>query len=92
MQVIFQETNKSAEEKSKILKKKFDIEVTAEMEEELRTMCNLSEGIYERGAENKLIEVIMNLWNAGKDMSTIKIASGWTEEQIMKVIKKNKNE
>ena len=92
LQVIFQETNKSAEEKSKILKKKFDIEVTAEMEEELRTMCNLSEGIYERGAENKLIEVIMNLWNAGKDMSTIKIASGWTEEQIMKVVKREKNE
>ncbi|SDZ77822.1 hypothetical protein [Selenomonas ruminantium] len=61
-------------------------------------MCNLSEGIYERGmsqgmaqgAENKLIEVIMNLWNAGTDMATIKIASGWTEEQIMKVVKKNK--
>lgn len=31
-------------QKSKILKQKFDIEVTAEMEE-LRTMCNLSEGI-----------------------------------------------
>lgn len=99
LQVIFQETNKSAEEKSKILKKKFDIEVTAEMEEELRTMCNLSEGIYERGiaqgiaqgAENKTVEVIMNLWNAGKDLSIIKIASGWTEEQIMKVIKKDKN-
>ncbi len=57
-------------------------------------MCNLSEGIYERGmsqgAENKLIEVIMNLWNAGKDIDTIKIASGWTEEQIMKVVKKDK--
>ena len=103
LQVIFQETTKSAEEKSEILKKKFDIEVTSEMEEELRTMCNLSEGIYERGmsqgmsqgmargAENKLIEVIMNLWNAGKDMATIKIASGWTEEQIMKVVKKDKN-
>ena len=62
-------------------------------------MCNLSEGIYERGiapgiaqgAENKTVEVIMNLWNAGKDLSIIKIASGWTEEQIMKVIKKDKN-
>ena len=99
LQVIFQETEKTAEEKSKILKKKFDIEVTAEMEEELRTMCNLSEGIYERGmaqgiaqgAESKTVEVIMNLWNAGKDLSIIKIASGWTEEQIMKVIKKGNN-
>ena len=95
LQVIFQETDKTAEEKSEILRKKFDIEVSAEMEEELRTMCNLSEGIYERGmaqgAEAKTIEVIMNLWNAGKDLSIIKIASGWTEEKIMRVIKKDKN-
>jgi len=94
LQVIFQETDKSAEEKSKILKKKFDIEVTAEMEEELRSMCNLSEGIYargvEQGAEAKTIEVIMNLWNAGKDLSIIKIASGWTEEKIMKIVKNGK--
>ena len=95
LQVIFQETDKTAEEKSEILRKKFDIEVTAEMEEELRTMCNLSEGIYERGmaqgADAKTIEVIMNLWNAGKDLSIIKIASGWTEEKIMKVVKKDNN-
>ena len=90
LQVIFQETTKTAEEKSEILRKKFDIEVTAEMEEELRTMCNLSEGIYEKGAENKLIEVIMNLWNAGTDMAVIKIASGWTEEQIMRVVNRYK--
>ena len=56
--------------------KETELEVTAEMEEELRTMCNLSEGIYERGAENKLIEVIMNLWNAGKDISKSTIAAG----------------
>lgn len=96
LQVIFQETSKSAKEKSEILRKKFDIEVTSEMEEELITMCNLSEGIYERGmaqgmaqgAESKTKEVIMNLWKAGTELSIIKIASGWTEEQIMKVIKK----
>ena len=72
LQVIFQETSKSAKEKSEILRKKFDIEVTSEMEEELITMCNLSEGIYERGmaqgmaqgAESKTKEVIMNLWKA----------------------------
>ncbi|MBP3196209.1 MAG: hypothetical protein J6N21_04300 [Butyrivibrio sp.] len=99
LQVIFQETSKSAKEKSEILRKKFDIEVTSEMEEELITMCNLSEGIYERGmaqgmaqgAESKTKEVIMNLWKAGTELSIIKIASGWTEEQIMKVIKKDMN-
>ena len=94
LQVIFQETDKTAEEKSEILRKKFDIEVTAEMEEELRTMCNLSEGIYERGVTQGITlekeNTIKNLWKAGTELSIIKIASGWTEEQIMKVIKKDK--
>lgn len=91
LQVIFQETDMTAEEKSEILRKKFDIEVTAEMEEELRTMCNLSEGIYERGAENKTIEIIQNLWNKGMDVDFIKDVTNWTEEKIMKVVKKDNN-
>ena len=65
------------------------------MEEEMRTMCNLSEGIaeeaWEQGAGSKTIEVIKNLWRAGKDMSIIKIASGWDEEQIMQVLKSEMN-
>ena len=44
-----------------------------------------------QGANNKTIEVIRNLWRAGKDMSIIKIASGWTEEQIMKVVQTEMN-
>ena len=103
LQVIFQETEKTAEEKSKILKKKFDIEVTAEMEEELRTMCNLSEGIYERGMAQGITQgiaqgitqekenVIMNLLRKGMDIEFIKDVTNWTEEQIMKVIQKDKN-
>ena len=99
LQVIFQETEKTAEEKSEILRKKFDIEVSAEMEEELRTMCNLSEGIYERGVtqgiaqgeENKTIEMIKKLWKKGMDVGFIKDVTSWTEEQIMKVVKKEKN-
>ncbi len=91
LQVIFREIDKTAEEKSEILRKKFDIEVTVEMEEELRTMCNLSEGIYERGAENKTIEIINNLWEKGMDVEFIKDVTKWTEEKIMKVIKKDKN-
>lgn len=95
LQVIFQETTKSAEEKSEILKKKFDIEVTSEMEEELRTMCNLSEGIYEQGmasgAEAKTIEIVTNLWKKGMSIEFIKDVTNWTEEQIIKVVKKENN-
>ncbi len=93
LQVIFQETTKTAEEKSEILRKKFDINVTAEMEEELRTMCNLSEGIYERGMAQGITRgeenVIKNLWRKGMDVEFIKDVTNWTEEQIMKAIKNN---
>ncbi len=54
-------------------------------------MCNLSEGIFEKGMEQKTIEVIRRLWQAGKDLATIKIVSGWTEEQIMRVVKPEMN-
>ena len=70
-------------------------------------MCNLSEGIAEeawnegmtqgmaqgmaQGEKNNMIKVIKNLWRAGKDMSIIKIASGWTEEQIMQVVQPEMN-
>ena len=69
------------------------------MEEELRTMCNLSEGIYERGMAQGITQgitqekenVIMNLLRKGMDIEFIKDVTNWTEEQIMKVIKKDKN-
>ena len=44
-----------------------------------------------QGEKNNMIKVIRNLWRAGKDMSIIKIASGWTEEQIMKVVQTEMN-
>ena len=47
LQLLFKETKKSAAEKKKLLQSKYDIDVTSDMEEEMRTMCNLSEGIAE---------------------------------------------
>ena len=115
LQLLFKEKGKSAEEKKKLLQSKYDIDVTSDMEEEMRTMCNLSEGIaeeawkegwnggmaqglekgiaqgMEKGLEQEKINVIKNLWRAGQDMSVIKIASGWSEEQIMKVVKAEMN-
>ena len=44
---LFKETKKSAAEKKKLLQSKYDIDVTSDMEEEMRTMCNLSEEIAE---------------------------------------------
>lgn len=50
----------------------------------------MAQGI-EQGMEQEKINVIKNLWRAGKDMSIIKIASGWTEEQIMEVVQAEMN-
>ncbi len=45
----------------------------------------------EKGLEQEKINVIKNLWRAGQDMSVIKIASGWSEEKIMQVVKAEMN-
>ncbi len=64
------------------------------MEEELRTMCNLSEGIYEQGmasgAEAKTIESVTNLGKKGMSIEFIKDVTNWTEEQITRVVNNNK--
>ena len=62
-------------------------------------MCNLSEGIFEKGMEKgekkgmekKTIEVIRRLWQLGAELPMIKAVSGWTEEQIMRVVKAEMN-
>ena len=48
LRLIFKE-NLTTKEKTKKLKDEYDLSITGEMGEEMDTMCNLSEGIYERG-------------------------------------------
>ena len=59
------------------------------------TLYNLSEGIFEKGEkkgmEKKTIEVIRRLWQLGAELPMIKAVSGWTEEQIMRVVKAEMN-
>ena len=55
MNMLFSEKVR-AEEKKCILEEDFDIRMTKEVESEVETMCNVSEGIYENG----LAEETMN--------------------------------
>ena len=48
LRLIFKE-NLTTKEKTKKLKDEYDLSISGEMGEEMDTMCNLSEGIYERG-------------------------------------------
>lgn len=50
LRLIFKQ-NLSGAEKQKMLEQEYDMKLTEDMGEELNTMCNLSEGIFERGIE-----------------------------------------
>lgn len=39
-----------------------------------------------QGEMDTMMRVINNLLRAGKDMETIQIATGWTKEQIVRVV------
>ncbi|MBR1552624.1 MAG: hypothetical protein IJ631_01270 [Schwartzia sp.] len=39
-----------------------------------------------QGEKDTIMRVINNLLRAGKDMETIQIATGWTKEQIVRVV------
>ena len=58
-------------------------------------MCNLSEGIYERGMAQGITQekenVIKSLWEKGMDVDFIKDVTKWTEEQILRVVGKTKS-
>jgi len=58
LRILFKDTKTSPAEKRKVLKNEFDMDTTADMEEELMTMCNLSTGIYEEALERGRAEGI----------------------------------
>ncbi len=70
-------SEKDPEEKKKILQDDFDIKMTKELESEVSEMCNLSQGIEEKGIEIGTLRAIENL------MDTLKL----TAEQAMAALK-----
>ncbi len=58
LRILFKDTKTSPAEKREVLKNEFDMDTTADMEEELMTMCNLSTGIYEEALERGRAEGI----------------------------------
>ena len=52
LKILFKDTKTSPSEKKNLLKNEFDLDTTTDIEEELKTMCNLSTGIYEQGMEH----------------------------------------
>ena len=54
-------SEKKPEVKKQILQEEFDIVMTAEIENEVISMCNLSDGIEQKGIEKNTIQSIQNL-------------------------------
>ena len=66
-------TERSTEEKKKILQGDFDIKMTQELEREVSEMCNLSDGIEQKGIAKGI----------GVSIQSLMESMGWTIEQAM---------
>ena len=56
LRLLFKDTRTPAMRKKQLLKDEFDMDTTADIEEEMKTMCNLSTGIYEQGMERGIAQ------------------------------------
>ncbi|WP_444214867.1 hypothetical protein, partial [Dialister succinatiphilus] len=55
----------------------------------VRTMCNLSVGLYEKGMERNSNQIVINLLRMHMGMDFIKKATGRSEEDIKKLAEEN---
>ena len=67
-----------AGQKKEILEKEYHIEMSQKFEEEVSQMCNLSEGVEQKGIQKGILESISNLmdtmnWTAKEAMDALKI-------------------
>ena len=56
LRLLFKDTRTPAMRKKQLLKDEFDMDTTTDIEEEMKTMCNLSTGIYEQGMERGIAQ------------------------------------
>ena len=93
-------TEKTAEEKKRILSEDFHIAMTEEIDEEVSSMCNLSEGIFEEGMAKGMEAGMAKGRTEGLEQGRAEgielgrleaakelLASGLDEEMIMKSLK-----
>ena len=70
-------TERSTEEKKKILQEDFNIKMTQELEREVSEMCNLSDGVERKGIAKGIVEGIAT------SIRKLMESMGWTIEQAM---------
>ncbi len=81
--------DRTADEKRNILEDKFHVPMTEQFESEVQEMCNLSEGVYEKGLERGIergIEcVALNMIRADKPFDEIEILTGISHEDLIRL-------
>ena len=91
LKLLFRDTAKSAAEKKKILESEFDLDISSDMEKEMNTMCNLSEGIFERGIVQGIEQgesgMILSMLKKGYDLTSIADISQWSIKKIEQLAK-----
>lgn len=103
LNVLFRDTAKSAAEKKKILESEFDLDISSDMEKEMNTMCNLSEGIFEQGIvqgreqgivqgrEQGIVQgesgMILSMLRKSYDLTSIADISQWSINKIEQLAK-----
>ena len=82
-------TEKSAAEKKTVLQTEFDLPMTQEIESEVQTMCNVSQGVLEKGIEKGILQGR----SLGRDERTLELirnlmaSTKQSAEQVMALLR-----
>lgn len=79
------------EEKIEILEKEYQIPMDEKLEKELEIMCNLGQGVLERGIELGKIQFIISMHDEGYAIDKIAKVAKMNQTSVKKIIKENAN-
>ena len=77
------------QEKLEIIEREYNIPANRELREEVTTMCNLSDGIEERGAEKATQRMILSMYENDLSLELISSISKMSIEEIERIINEN---
>lgn len=89
LQILFKEPKKSAAEKEEILNIEYEVDITHDLAEEMRNMCNLSEGIFERGMLANKIETAINMLKEKMELDIISRITSLSATEIREIARDN---
>lgn len=78
----------TAEEKLKILEDEYKIPVNDDIRKDVSSMCNLSQGLIEKGMEKKEEKIILNMYQNHFTLEQIALAVNKSTKEIQAIIEK----